>query len=374
MKKITMTAAVLALVATSITAAPAANAASVPASKATYGAQCATVGATAAGKGADGSALRCMNATKGTFKGKRIWNYATWPVLKSADIVIPNTLGSGFGGFGRAVADSLKAEGLITGEPVLTANPQPTYNLTLDNFNKTLAGKSGKLGVTGFAQVFGALTSKSTTMVSTGVPAARMFAGYSAIAVNANSKYTTIKQLMADLEKEPKALTIVGGNIGGVDNFAAVQLFEDQSIPVELMSYVANNGKVPASLLSDAKYAFGISDIADFTPFVRAGTLRILAVTSPTRIAGISAPTLKSQGIDVVVANWRGIMLPPKTPVAAQKLVIRALDVVAKSKTYATYLTSQNGSQNWLPGSPWTAYLKGQEAGLRKIAVNAGLL
>jgi putative tricarboxylic transport membrane protein len=295
-------------------------------------------------------------------------------VLSAAELIIPNTLGSGFGGFGKAVADSLKAEGLLKAEPVLTARPQPTYNLTLDYFNKDLAGKSGKLGVTGFAQVFGALTSKSTTMVSSGVPAARMFAGYSAIAVNANSKYTTIKQLMADLEKEPKAMTIVGGNIGGVDNFAAVQLFEAESIPVELMSYVANNGKVPASLLSDAKYAFGISDIADFSPFVKAGTLRILAVTSPTRVAGISAPTLKSQGIDVVVANWRGIMLPPRTPVAAQRLVIRALDIAAKSTTFSTYLTSQNGSQNFLTGSAWTSYLKGQEAGLRKIAVNAGLL
>jgi putative tricarboxylic transport membrane protein len=179
---------------------------------------------------------------------------------------------------------------------------------------------------------------------------------------------------MTDLEKEPKALTIVGGNVGGVDNFAAVQLFEAESIPVELMSYVANNGKVAASLLSDAKYAFGISDIADFTQYVKAGTLRILAITAPTAIPGISAPTLKSKGINVVVANWRGIMLPPKTPVAAQKLVIRALDVVSKSKTYADYLTSQTGFQNFLPGSAWTTYLKGQEAGLRKIAVNAGLL
>jgi len=179
---------------------------------------------------------------------------------------------------------------------------------------------------------------------------------------------------MSDLEKEPKALTIVGGNVGGVDNFAAVQLFESESIPVELMSYVANNGKVPASLLSDAKYAFGISDIADFAPYVKAGTLRILATTAPTAIAGVSAPTLKSKGIDVVVANWRGIMLPPKTPVAAQKLVIRALDVAAKSTTFNTYLTSQTGNQNFLPGSAWTTYLKGQEAGLKKIAINAGLL
>ena len=375
MKKFTIAATALAVAASTISFAPAANAANVPASSASYGASCATVGATAAKKGADGSDLKCMKATKGTFKGKTIWNYATWPVLSAAEIVIPNTLGSGFGTFAsKGIADSLKAEGLVKVEPVLTARPQPTYNLTLDYFNKDLAGKAGKLGVTGFAQAFGAQTSKSTTMPSSGVPAARMFAGYSAIAVNADSKYKTITQLMADLEKQPKALTIVGGNIGGVDHFAAVQLFEDQSMDVKDMSYVANNGKVAASILSDAKYAFGISDISDFAQYVKAGTIRILAITAPKAIAGVDAPTLKSKGINVVVANWRGIMLPPKTPVAAQKLVIRALDVVSKSKTYADYLTSQTGFQNFLPGAAWGSYLKGQEAALKKIAINAGLL
>jgi putative tricarboxylic transport membrane protein len=200
-----------------------------------------------------------------------------------------------------------------------------------------------------------------------------MYAEFNAIAVKANSKYTSIKQLMADLEKEPKAMTIIGGAKGGVDNFTAAKIFEAESIPVELMSYVAS-GTVAASLLSDAKYAFGISSFSDFAKYVPSGDLRILAVTSPTRLPGTTIPTLTSQGVDVVVQNWRGIMLPPKTPVAAQKLVIRALDIAAKSTTFSTYLTSQNGSQNFLAGSAWTSYLKSQEAGLRKIAVNAGLL
>jgi putative tricarboxylic transport membrane protein len=372
-KKITMTAAVLALVATSITAAPAANAASVPASKATYGAQCATVGATAAGKGADGSALRCMNATKGTFKGKRIWNYATWPTLSAAEVAVPNVSTSGFAGFGRAIADAMKAEGIITKDATLTYTAPP-YNLTLNYFNKTLAGKAGKLGVTGFAQVTGAYTSKSDTLVSAGVPAARMYAEFDAIAVKKSSKYTTMKQLVADLEKEPKAMTIVGGAKGGVDNFVAAKLFESESIPVELMSYV-NVSSVSAALLSDAKYAFGVSSYSDFAKFAGPnGDLRILGVTSDKRLPGVAIPTLKEQGMDVVVQNWRGIMLPPGTPATAQRLVIRALDVVSKSKSYQDYLKSQNGFGPFLPGAQWGSFLKGQETSLKRLLTNVGLL
>ena len=101
------------MVASTISFAPAANAAPVAASAATFGASCATVGATAAGKGADGSALTCAKETHGSFKGKTIWTYKTWPVLSAAEIVIPTSLTSGFGGFGKAVADALKAEALL---------------------------------------------------------------------------------------------------------------------------------------------------------------------------------------------------------------------------------------------------------------------
>ena len=375
MKKITIAAtAALALAASTVAFAPAANAAPVAASSASFGAACATVGATAAGKGADGSALTCAKETHGSFKGKTIWTYKTWPVLKELEIVIPNSLTSGFGLFGKAVADSLSAEGLMKATPVVTPNKQASYNLTLDTINKTLAGKAWKSGVTGFAQASGALVSKSATMVSDGVPAARMMAAYEAIAVKADSKYKTITQLLADLENYPKGMTIVGGNKGGIDNFVAAKLFEAQSIPVDEMNYVPTKATVVGDLLSDAKYAFGISDVADFTKYVASGDLRILAVTSEKAIPGVNAPTLKSKGVNAVVQNWRGIMLPPSTPASAQKLVIRALDVASNSATFKKYLTDNLGTETFLPGAAWKTYLKSQEAQLRTLLKGAGLL
>lgn len=374
MKKFTIAATALAVAVSTISFAPAANAAPVAASAAAYGSDCATIGATAAGKGADGSDLKCLKATVGTFKGKKIWSYESLPTLKSAEIIIPNSLTSGFGGFGKAVADAMKAEGILKTDAVLTPNKQATYALTLDYMNKTLAGKAGKLGVTGFAQAAGALTSKSATMVSTGVPAARMMADYLAIAVKSDSKYTSVKQLVSDLEKAPKAMAIVGGNVGGVDNYAATSIFQNQSIDVADMNYVPTKSTVAADLLSDAKYAFGVSSYADFAPYVKAGTLRILAVTSPSKLPGVTAPTLKASGINVVVENWRGIMLPPKTPVAAQKLVIRALDVVVKSNSFKTYLASQSAFASYLPGSAWTSFLKKTESDLAKLLKKAGLI
>jgi tripartite-type tricarboxylate transporter receptor subunit TctC len=67
-------------------------------------------------------------------------------------------------------------------------------------------------------------------------------------------------------------------------------------------------------------------------------------------------------------------MLPPKTPVAAQKLVIRALDVVSKSKSYNDYLAGEKGFGPFLPGAAWGTYLKGQETSLKRLLTQVGLL
>ncbi len=371
MKKLAIAATALAMIATSITAVPA-QAAS--ASQAHVLASCSKVGEIAKGRGADGSDLKCGVAKVGSQAGNKVWLYPTLPVLSNVDVVIPNKLTSGFGGFGKAIADALKAEGLSKSEPVLTEKAL-TYNLTLDYLNKELYGKAGKLGVTGFAQVSGAYTTRSATRPSAGVPAARMMAEYEAIAVKADSKYKTIEQLLADLKADPKGMTIVGGNVGGIDNYTAAQIFDNLKLSIKQMSYVANQGKVTSSLLSDAKYAFGISGYADFAPFVKAGTLRVLAVTSPQPLEGVNAPTLVSKKVDVVVENWRGIILPPGTSKSkGRNLVIRALDVVTHSKSFNDYLVANAAFSNFLAGDDFTSWLKYHESRVRILLTDVGLL
>lgn len=371
MKKISIAAAALALVASTITAMPA-NAATVPAAKAVVLSECSKLGEVAKKKGADGSDLFCSKATKGGMKGKQVWQYKTLPVIKNLDVIIPNSLTSGFGGFGKAIADAMKAEGLTVAEPVLTSKPTP-YSNSLKYVNEDMAGKAGKIAVTGFAQVGGAFTAKSGSLVSDGVPVARMYAEYSAIAVKADSKYKTIEELVADLKKDPKSMAIVGNAAGGVDNYFAAQLFEALGLSIKDLNYTPNS-TVAASILSDAKYAFAISSYGDFPSYVQAGTLRLLAVTGPTPIKGVNVPTLVSKKINVVVQNWRGIVLPPQTSAAGRALVIRALDIVNASKSYATYLESQKGLYNWLPGAAFDTWLKGEEKKIRKLYAEIGLL
>lgn len=361
----------MALIASGVTAVPA-SAAPVAASSATVLAECATLGQIAVGRGADGSNLVCKVADQGGMKGKRVWHYPTLPKLKNVDMIIPNSLTSGFGGFGKIIVDAMKAEGLTVREPVLTTKAPPYVN-SLRYVNVDMAGKAGKLAVTGLAQVGGGYTSQSAWKVSDSVPVARMYAEYSGVAVKADSKYKTIKQLVADLKKDPQAMAIVGGAVGGVDTFLAAEMFDALKLDIKDLNYTGTS-PVSGALLSDAKYAFGISSYGDFKPFVEAGTIRVLAISAPNKIKGIKAPTLKSAGVNVVVENWRGIVVPPKTSPAARDLVLRALDVVQASKTYKDYLAANNAFVGWLPGARFDTWLKRFERDVRTLYAEIGLL
>jgi putative tricarboxylic transport membrane protein len=200
-----------------------------------------------------------------------------------------------------------------------------------------------------------------------------MYSEFSGIGVKADSKYTDIKQLIADLKKDPKSMAIVGGTLGGVDTYLAAKMFEALDLNIKDLNYTGL-GTVQASLLSDAKYAFAISSLGDFAPFVKAGTIRVLAISAPAKIKGVDAPTLKASGVNTVVENWRGIVVPPNTSAAGKALVLRALDVVKASKTYKDYLVANYARADWLPGNTFDTWLKRFERSLRTLYTQVGLL
>ena len=55
----------------------------------------------------------------------------------------------------------------------------------------------------------------------------------------------------------------------------------------------------------------GVSSVGEFQEQVKAGTMRLLAVSSAERLPGVDAPTIKEAGFDVVVENWRMVAAAP---------------------------------------------------------------
>jgi len=379
-KKISIAAVALALVASTITATPA-NAAAVSAANATAGAECAVKNTVAKGKGVvdpttnKATDLTCRVATIGSYKGTLVWSYATDPVLEDFDILITAGTGGGFDTTGRKLGAAMKAEGLITGEPTYRNITGASQTTGLTSFINNDAGKAGKALIIGWATVGGVHTAKATVKTSDTVPAARIMGEYQVVVVKKSSKYKTLADLVKDLKAQKKKLAIAGGSLGTIDHLTTADLFKKIGLKTTDMNYVpySGGGQTATAVLSDAKIAAGIAGYGEFASHVDAGTMRILGITSEKRIPAIAAKTLVEQGVNVTSVNWRGIALPVGTSQAGRLKVMQALDTVYGSITWKKTMLENSWIPSYQFGATFGNFIKGQERTIPAALTSFGL-
>lgn len=374
MKKFAIAATALALIASSLSMAPA-QAAGVAAGKAMVGDACVKKGAVAPNRGADKSDLVCRIATVGSLKGQLTWNYAKDPILRNLDILITADPGGGFDGFGRTVGKALRAEGLIAAEPTFRNISGGSQTKGLGSFLANDTGAAGKALVVGWATIGGVHTTKSTLRTSETVAAARLQGEYQVIVVKKGSKYANLKALVADIKKDPKSIAFAGGSLGTIDHLTIASVYKALNIPVTSMNYnpQSGGGKTAAAILSDAKYSAAIAGYDEFASHIAAGTLVPLAISAPTAVPAIAAPTMKSQGVNVTSVNWRGIVLPKGTGQDGRELVIRALDVLRASKSWKTAMTENRWIESYQYGDAFSKFILGQEKAIPELFASVGL-
>src|SRR5699024_4830000 len=55
----------------------------------------------------------------------------------------------------------------------------------------------------------------------------------------------------------------------------------------------------------------GVSGYDEFASQIESGQLRALGLSAAEPVEGIDIPTFRQQGVDVELANWRGVVAPP---------------------------------------------------------------
>jgi putative tricarboxylic transport membrane protein len=335
-----------------------AQAAIKPAIKATIGDDCtaASVGKTAPGRGVDGSDLTCLVVTTGSYKGQNKWWYKDVKPLKNIDWTIPANPG-GYSLTADAVSDSLKAEGLLTSANS-TYKPGAGGAVGLGAFQE-IKSKPEAAMITGIAMTGGLYSNKSKLNLLDSTPIAKILREYDGIVVPASSKYRTLKQLMDDLVAKPNAVAIAGGSKGGIDHQVIGLLAQKASIDPTKLNYVVFSGgpEVVTSLLSGSTQV-GVSGALDFAPYVAAGKLRYLGVSSAKPLTGIKAKTFVSQGYDLVYGNWRGIMAPADLSKADYLNFVKVIDIMHASPAWAAQLKKNNWDNEFVAGTAFKAFLE----------------
>ena len=152
----------------------------------------------------------------------------------------------------------------------------------------------------------------------------------------ADSPIKTAKDLAAAIKADPAKVTWAGGSAGGVDHIAAALFAKAAGADPTKINYVpfSGGGEALAAILG-GKVTAGISGYGEFESQIKAGKLRLIGVTSPNRLPNVNGPTLKEQGIDLEIANWRSVVAPPGITAEQKKALTETVDKLVKSKEWA---------------------------------------
>src|SRR5215207_11637105 len=246
-------------------------------------------------------------------------------------IMAPAAPGGGWDQTARSMQQALTQSGIAKSVQV-TNVPGAGGSIGIAQLVNNSKGDGHQLMVMGYVMVGALLTNKSPVTLDQTTPIARLTTEYEAIVVPANSPIKDAKDLAAAIKADPAKVTWAGGSAGGVDHIAAALFAKAAGADPTKINYIpfSGGGEALAAILG-GKVTAGISGYGEFESQIKAGKLRLVGVTSPNRLSNVDGPTVKEQGIDLEIANWRSVVAPPGISADQKKAVVDLVDRMVKS-------------------------------------------
>ena len=204
-------------------------------------------------------------------------------------------------------------------------------------------------------------------------PISRIGTTANAINVHPSLPVKTLREFIAHAKAHPGKISYGHGGIGASPHLT-MELFRSQA-GIDLVN-IAYKGASPALAdLLGGQIPAMISNVPALLPYVQAGKIRTLAVTSPKRVPQLPAvPTMIESGFtDFVVTSWYGMCAPAATPAPVlDKLhsgltrVLQLPDVKQKFADQVVEAAPQSRGE-------FTAFIGGEMQRWAKVVKAAGL-
>ncbi len=292
----------------------------------------------------------------------------------SVKMMIPANPGGGWDGTGRALGEALR-DAKVADTVAFENKGGAAGAIGLAQFYNASKGDPNALMVMGAVMLGGIITGKPPVSVTQLTPIARLTTEYNVFVLPANSPFKTMKDVVEQLKKDPGSVKWGGGSRGATEHIAAAQIAQAVGVPAAKINYVPfrGGGEAVAAILG-GNVTIGGSGYSEFQPYIESGKMRAIAITSGQRIKGIDVPTLKEQGIDVEIGNWRGVYgAPGLTP--AQREALTAMVVKAtQSKAWQAALAKNNWTPALLTGKAFDEFVDRDFSALRATMVRAGMV
>ena len=289
-------------------------------------------------------------------------------------MMIPANPGGGWDTTGRALGKAMQESGVAS--TVTYDNKGGAAGaLGLAQFVNGSKGDGSALMVMGAVMLGGIITGKPPVSLSQATPIARLTSEYNVFVLPANSPFKSMAEVIEQLKKDPGSVKWGGGSRGSTEHIAAAMIARDVGVDPSKINYVAfrGGGEATAAILG-GNVTVGGSGYSEFAEYINSGKMKALAVTSEARLKGVNVPTLKEQGVNVVIGNWRGVYGGPGIT-AAQRTELT--DIVLKATKAKSWLEA-SAKNNWtaavLTGPAFDKFVDDDFASLRATMVKSGMI
>jgi putative tricarboxylic transport membrane protein len=286
-------------------------------------------------------------------------------------MMIPANPGGGWDQTGRSLAAAMQSAKLV--QSVSFENKGGAAGTPgLAQFVNSAKGDPNAVLIGGMVMVGGIILNKSPVDLSMVTPIARLTSEYEVIVVPAASPHKTFADLVKAFKANPGAVSWGGGSAGGTDHILVGMIGKAVGADVTKINYVPfkGGGEAIASIVGGHVSA-GVSGLGEFAEQIKAGRMRALAVSSPERLDGI--PTLKEQGVDVVLGNWRGIFGAPGITTAQRDQLVKLVQAATDTPMWKETLTKLGWTSWFLPGEQFKAFVDEDTRRIAAIMESLGL-
>jgi tripartite-type tricarboxylate transporter receptor subunit TctC len=158
------------------------------------------------------------------------------------------------------------------------------------------------------------------------------------LVVNAKTPASSVKDIIALAKQKPGELTFASSGVGGAPHL--IGEFFALETGVKLVHIAYKGGGPAIADLVGGNVSMSFASMTSSLPFIKAGRLRPIAVSSRERSAQLpDVPTMIEAGVpNLEVRDWQGILAPRGTPKAVvDKLAGEIIRILRQPDTQARY-------------------------------------
>jgi putative tricarboxylic transport membrane protein len=293
---------------------------------------------------------------------------AAQPSLK---MMIPANPGGGWDQTGRNLAAAMQSAKLVSGVQ-FDNKGGAAGTIGLAQFVNGSKGDPNAVMVGGMVMIGGIILNKSPVNLSQVTPIARLTSEWEVIVVPANSPHKTMADLVKALKENPGKVAWGGGSAGGTDHILVGMIAKDVGVDPAKTNYVPfkGGGEAIAAILGGHVTA-GVSGLGEFSEQIKAGKMRALAQSSPKKLENI--PSLKEQGINVELGNWRGVFGAPGISPAQRDALVKLVRSATETPAWKSTLEKLGWEPWFLAGDDYKKFLDEDTKRVASIIESLGL-